>query len=771
MFRAKVKNLMTAIGNFSFLPVLVFAALSAAPFLWSTAGNDYRYIGADDYLSPINSLISFHYAIYPFDQLNGAGFEQPYVVAMLPVYLFYYIMDWLEATPLFSTIFLLSLLIFVAEIAFFVSLKYFLTHKLRYPRESTVACAIGAILYGFSPYFIAQVLPGHGMSLFVYALFPLIILYLDALMVAVKIDYTAAIALFVTLALCSPSFANIGILYVFLIAGAIYALLVTLVERLDIWRSSVHFTVFVVLAFISNAWWLSPHLYNLQRYIAASKTYGGEMLNLVGFASKDATIANIFQGKPESTIYMIDILGHNYYINMFQSLIFLVITLLVIRAAFSRQRQIHALLFAALVSIMFLKGVQAPFSDLFLWVYNNIPGFQVMRRPTAKFYGFFLFFFLACATFELATIVDKLNNPRWWAHILLGFLGVAAVYMVLIFSLTNSLKPFNIPRMYFETRDYLMRDQVERALILPIVSGVRPHYRYTMNSYSGMDFVNELFRFPKIAPHSVDLSINEGYLRPTNELIQLIRDNKSICETSRALGISHIVVRDDLVHSSVQDAPRLIAAILDKHPDIAQRTAFADKSGAELIVYKLKVECTGNLLNLDGKFVSFKYELLNPGKIVLNIEGLRGSAKLTFLDDYSQNWGVFVEQPNEPTKASEDRARSSVAAAYNTPGVMKLSLDEVRYLFKRMPFESSHVVSQYANAWTVDPTLLGNKSGVSNGSSNSDDSVNVKLVLYYRPQVYLLLGIVGSLATLFLLLLQRSRKAMLRREPTTSHGL
>lgn len=759
MLRAKTLNLMTAIGSFPFFPILVFAVLSAAPFFWSTAANNYMYIGADDYLSPINIFISFHYSIYPFDHLNGAGFDQAYIVAMFPVYLFYYVMDWLGATPLFSTIFLLSLLIFVAEMAFFISLKYFLTYKLRYSRESTITiCALGAILYGFSPYFIGQVLPGHGATLFVYALFPLIIRYLDALMVADKFDYTAPIALLAALAFCSPSLANIGILYVLLIAGAIYALSITLAEGLGIWRSSLRFTVFVALAFLSNAWWLSPHLYNLQNYIATSMTHGGEMVNLVAFATKDASIANILQGKPESTMYMIDILGHNYYINMFHSLIFLVITLLVICAAFSRQRQVHAMLFAALASIMFLKGIQSPFSDLFFWAYNNVPGFQVMRRPTAKFYGFFLFFFLACATFGLAIVTDKLTKPRWLLRILFGFLGIAAVYMVSIFSLTNSLKPFNIPEIYFKTRDYLMSDQVERVLILPIVSGVRPVYRHAMNSYSGMDFVNELFRFPKIAPNSVDLSINEGYLRPTNELIQLIRNNKSICETSRTLGISHIVVRDDLVQSHVEDAPRLIAAILDKHPDIIQRTAFADKSGAEFIVYKLKVECTGKLLELGGKFASFKYELRNPGEIALDIEGLRGPAELTFLNDYNPNWEVFVEHTNRPTKVGADRSRSSIAAAYNDMSA-KLRLDEMRYLFKKTPFGRPHLALQYANAWTIDPTLLANEGGDINTTSNTDGYVNIRLVLYYRPQAYLLLGIIVSLAILIVLLILRTRNA------------
>lgn len=766
MFRTTIK-LIAALRNFPSFWILIFAVLSVAPFFWGTADSTYKYIGADDYLSPINIAISFHYSIYPFDHLYGAGFDQAFIVAMYPVYLFYFVTDWFGVTPLFSTIFLFSLLIFVAETAFFVSIKYFLTRKLRYPQESSIACAFGAILYGFSPYFIAQVLPGHGMTLFIYAFFPLIIRYLDELIVAEKISYTALLALFVVLALCSPSLANIGTLYVLLIAGAIYVLSATLANGGVVWRSILRFTFFVALVFISNAWWLAPHLYNIQRYVAISQTHGGEMVNLVAHASKDATIANIFQGKPETSVHLVDILKHNYYINLFQGLIYLVVTFLVICAAFSRQRQVHAMLFAALASIMLLKGVQAPFPDLFLWAYHNILGFEVMRRPTAKFYGFFLFFFIACATFGLAMTVNKLNKSRWWLHLLWGFLGVAVVYEVSIFALTNSLKPFNIPAMYFNARDYVMKDKVERVLILPVISGWRPFYRKDINSYSGMDFVNELFRFPKIAPPGAVLSGNDGYFQSTNELIQLIRENKSICEPSRILGVSHIIVRDDLIQSTVEDAPRHLINVLDRHPEIVQKTNFLDQSGAELTVYKLKTECSSKLLKLQGKFASFDYELQNPGKIILNIEGIRGPAELTYLNDYNPNWEVFVEQPTIPTSANKDHSNLSVATAYSTPSAIELKINEVGYLFKKPPFESTHVASGYANKWTIDTTVLAKDAGGSGGTNfNVDGSMNIKLILYYRPQVYLLLGIVVSLVALIsLLLLQiRNNKYKLRKQ-------
>ena len=738
------------------LPVLLFAVLAAAPFFWTTANNTYSYIGGADYLSPINILISFPYSIYPFNHLNAAGIDQGFLLATTPLNFFYYILKRLGATPLFSTIILLSLLIFVAQLSFFACLRYFMTSKLRPQMDSTAACTLGAVLYGFSPYVIALVIPGHIMTLFVYAPLPLIIRYLDSLLTHDKLDRSAAVILFLVFALCAPGFANIGIIYVLLVACTIYFISVILLGSLPIRRSVLRFFLFVALVFLSNAWWLAPHLYNIKHYVALSETSATGMVQLVAYASAHAAIVNLFQGKPESLMYMIDIVGNNYYVNTFLSTAFLAVSLLFVFAAFKKQRQVWVLLFSALASVILVKGVQAPFSDLFFWAYENVPGFQIFRRPVAKFNGFFLFFFLGGATLGLAMMLEKYATAKWMRRALLGGAGVVACYLVFILTQTSSLMPFNVPGMYFKAANYLVKDQVERVLILPSTNGLNPVYRPAMNSYGGLDFINEVFRFPTITPDSTSNSLNEPYKIVANELMLHIREDGPICATSRVLGISHIVVRDDLARSQVEDIPRSITAVLDKHPDIAKKTTFMDGNDANLVVYKIKTECAAKLLDLDGNFTSFRYDFINPGKIVLNIEGLRGSAKLTFLDNFNNNWAIFADQDDEIFEASATKPRSSVAGVYSAPDSLKLSFDDLFYAFRRAPFENTHALSlQYANFWILDAAFLKREIGAVDRRSNSDGSINVRLVLFYQPQAFFYLGIVISLVTLAGLLFYR----------------
>ena len=735
--------------QFIFL-ILLFVTTSIAPFVWTNANGDNRYIGGADYPPMVNSLNRLYESFYPFNHLDAGGIDQAFLMSAAPHHLFYYLLEQLGVSPLFSTMALLGILIFVAQLSFYICLKYFMSRKLCPPLENSVACALGAIMYGFSPYFMALVIPGHIMALFVYAAFPLIIRYLDALLTHEKLDITAATILFLAFVFCTPGFGNIGIIYVLLIACGIYLISVVLVGSLPIIRSGLRFSLFVALLFLSNAWWLAPHLNNIKHYVAMSESTATGMVQAVAYASKDATIANLLQGKPEGLMYMFDVVGNHYYVNAFLSTIFLLISLLMIIAALKKQRQVWVLLFAALASVMFLKGLQAPFSSVFLWAYEHVPGFQIFRRPVAKFNGFFIFFFLAGASLGLAILLEKCANIKWRRSALLGW--AAAGYLVFIFTQTSSLTPFNIPGMYSKASHFLSEDHVERALIVPGTYGLNPTYRPAMNSYAGQDFINEVFWFPKITPDSTSNSLNEAYKIQANKLMQGIREKASICAASKSLGISHIIVRDDLVRAQVEDSPRLLIAVLDKHPDIASRMAFAGGNETQLVVYKLKTECTAKLLQLNGNYASFKYDFINPGKFILNIEGLQGSAELAFLSNFNKNWEVFADDPDDISKVNGQGP--SVAAAYNAPGSWKLSFNELRYAFRQAPFESTHAVKlQYQNAWMLNTAAKKHDVKEADNTSALANFVNLRLVLFYRSQAYFYLGLIISLVTFATLLL------------------
>ena len=666
--------------------------------------------------------------------------------------MFYYLLVQLGATPLFSTVALLSLLIFIAQLSFFICLKYFTQLNQPPIKNITFAIITGAVLYGFSPYVIAMIIPGHIVTLYVYACFPLIIRYLDALLTDKRLDMTASIMLFLIFAFCAPGFANIGLIYVLLIACAIYVIALVLAKNLPIGQSAFRLSFFVTLLLISNAWWLTPHLYNIKHYVAMSTSSATNMAHIVAYASKDASIANILLGRPESLMYMFDIVGNSYYVNSVLCVIFLAISLLIIITTFGGQRQIRVFLFAVLSSILFVKGTHPPFSDIFIWAYDNVPGFQIFRRPVAKFNGFFIFYFLAGATLGFGVLLKKSANFKWKRRTLFGGALFAAAYLVFIFTQTSSLAPFNIPKMYYKAANHLLEDHVERVLILPGTNGLNPVYRADMDFYTGQDFINEVFRFPKIIPDSTSNSLNEPYKVPTNKLMRDIRENRSICADARTLGISHIIVRDDLISSQVEDLPRLIIATLDKHRDVIKKSLFTDDNNTRLVVYKVKMECTAKLLQLNGNYSAFRYDYINPGKIVLNIEGLRGPATLTFLSNFNTNWEVFAEQADRLLDKNHDR--SSVSLIYSDSGFLKLNFDELQYLFRPAPLESTHSLSsQYANSWILNSSLLKRALESTESHLNVNEPINIRLVLFYRPQSFFYLGVVISLFCLVALLL------------------
>lgn len=748
--------------------VCLFALLSSAPFFWPDVGaGNFQYIGGADYLSPINILNKLQYAAFPFNHFNLAGVDQAFLIATIPLYLFYYLFRFIGLSPLIITLLFISFLIFIAQISFYAYLKYVTQHKLYLKKANPFLLVFGSIAYGFSPYVIAMIIPGHMMTIIIYAFFPLIIKYLDVLITSKKINYGAILSLFLIFTACAPGFANIGIIYVLLVACLIYVLSLLFVGANNLIPIAERFSLFVALVLLANTWWLLPHLANIEHVIAINQSSAPGITAAANYASKHATLTNIFLGRAESLLYMKDIVGNAYYVVGAILWVFLSILSFFLASLFFRKKYVYSLLLAMLISILFLKGPQHPFPDLFMWAYENVPGFKIFRRPVAKFYGFFLFFYLAIATIGYVFITRKYAGTGWRA-LFLFLAGLAATgYLVIIFSVTGGLSPFNIPDMYSRANAFLLKDQVTRLLILPSTYGLNPMYSTSVNSYTGQDFINEVFTFPKISPDSTHNSNDELYKLPTNDLMALIREDKSICEAARRLGVSHIMVRQDLNPiQAIEDKPTRLISALNSHLDINYKINFGGKAG--LNVYKIKDKCIGGLISAQG-VSSLKYSVLNPGKIILKFERLQKHASLDFLVNFNDNWKIY---PSKVEQLDCGRATFNVLPSPLTLeehcGGFASFFTDVRYLIRSPVFDDRHTISnEFANRWEIGLDRIQQEISADYYHLNSDGSVDLSLVLYYQSQAYVAVGLMISLLTLGVFLVLRFyQKARLRIEAT-----
>jgi hypothetical protein len=726
------------------IPMVLFAILASAPFFWTAAHGGFQYIGGGDYLSPLNILDKLQHAVFPFNHFFLAGVYDPGLLAAIPTFVFYYLFQLMGFSPLCTTLLFISLLTFIAQSSFYFCMRYILRHKLNLGNNYQFLTVPGAVIYGFSPYVAALIIPGHFYNLIVYVVFPLLIKHLDLLITSSKINYKSVLVLFLLFMACSLG-VGIGTIYVLLIACLIYTASVFLINRGNLIIFSTRFCLFISLIFLSNMWWLWPHLSNLKHIIAQSHIGATMITANVHHASAYATVLNIFMGRPQGMMYMTDIVGNDYYVAGPIMWIFMGILSFFLAGLFLRKKYLYVLAIAMLISIFFVKGPQPPLSDLFMWAYEHIPGFKILRRPDAKFYGFFLFFYWAAAVSAYVLIFKNYARDKLRASLLFLAGFTSAGYLVIIFSMMGGLIPFNIPPMYSRVNDFLLTDGVKRLLILPSTYGLNPVYTAAVNSYNAIDFINEVFAFPIISPDSSDYSANERYKVPTNDLMQLIREGEPICEAARGLGVSHIMVRQDLDRNqAVEDRPARLIAILDGHSDISNKTTF--EGAGKLAVYKLNDQCVDGLISTqrDKKGShSFHFSVLNPTKIVLQFDNLKESVRLDFLTNFNENWKIYPSKEMIPLDGG---------------GFSSFFMD-IQYLFRSPLFHDRHtIVNGYANRWEIDPYQVKQKLSPNYYHLNTDGSVNFRLVLYYQTQAYVFVGFLISLLTLGVLLMLRLRQ-------------
>ena len=71
--------------------------------------------------------------------------------------------------------------------------------------------------------------------------------------------------------------------------------------------------------------------------------------------------------------------------------------------------------------------------------------------------------------------------------------------------------------------------------------------------------------------------------------------------------------------------------------------------------------------------------------------------------------------------------------------------EELSYLYEKPIFDNTHeLVFYYANGWTIDPQYIKDNYSTEYYTENADGSINIELVMYFKPQSYFYLGLIIS---------------------------
>lgn len=403
----------------------------------------------------------------------------------------------------------------------------------------------------------------------------------------------------------------------------------------------------------------------------------------------------------------------------------------------SSEKKVFIFLFISFLISLFLFTVNVgPLKEFFIW-FGNVPGFAMFRNFYDKFAMGYIFLYALIITFCLLIIRRKFKNYYKFINLLIliviivNFFPASQIINAPLWTTKNVYKNVELPIEYLSLIEFIKTNIQPTSNILSfpfnIASYAIINENKSNNFYIGtspvkiLSGVNDLsgnFSFPSHASREINSYILKRDYVALNSFLQKYNINyilytKNIPEQIRK---SYLFEKESLIK---QDKDLIEA--------ITKEKIYVSPNGN----YELySTRMTSALFN--SKNLSF--QKINPTKYKLVVKNLKSKQDLIFLESYHNGWKLY---PVENTYFNIENEKKF------------FEKDELFFFFREPLFEDTHSeYGIYGNKWILDSSLIKSKFNKLFYKQNKDGSIDLEMIMYFRPQLYFYLGVVITLITL-----------------------
>ena len=379
----------------------------------------------------------------------------------------------------------------------------------------------------------------------------------------------------------------------------------------------------------------------------------------------------------------------------------------------------------ALIGILLTKQVAIPFDKLYLWLYENIPGFNAFREASKFYFMIVLGYSILIGSF-ISKIKEK-SNTNFLARFAKQFLFFGIIFLVLwntksivTGEIGTLFIPTKIPKDIIKTKNFIFnQNNFFRT------AWIHPPVRWTLasNNHPLIDMnyftKSKLTNFPT---YSHDSAAHKGKSILNN--LADIRMDKVLDLTS----VKYVMVMldenetNDLIFNSigingvyVKDRLKSINYLNSFEIDTSNILVYENKAYRPHIYTTLSKE---QLLS-DAEYFPVNYVAISPSEYRVMLYNIDKPIFLHFTDAYDPQWVMKVGNFDWP----------------------KSILDKNYFLSNKYHIESP----VNTNSFLIDPNkLCSNNNCIDAGNGKYD----ITLTLFFKPQAYLMSGLVITAITL-----------------------
>jgi len=575
----------------------------------------------------------------------------------------------------------LLLYIFTIYLIGLYSIDKFLNSE--FPKNHNINILL-SIIYIFSPYFLSFYPPGHLTILPLFFLFPLCIYYIKQYSFKKRKIYI--VYLYLIFIFLASSIANVSYLFIFIILINLGALIyINNIKNIN-GRINLHLKINFLLLF-ANFWWILPTFFYFLNNLVNQVNFSNQHLGAsIIFAARNLSINNIIFSNFDKQNYL-NYKFYNIYSNLINYSYFILLIFSLLPFFFKKNNiKILFILFFLLISIFFLKAMNPPYNNFFLYLYKNIGIMQILRRPQSKLYWFFILCLINLVAYFQTINYFKINR-------LLIF--IIAIFFVSLYMFSKQLLlPYNIPFDYQSVKNYFEKKQDIKILVLPKLDFQLIKYNKSVNEIGGVDFLRYYLMKTQISDDLyLDIILNNNLKLKITDLLNKIYSKKSntveYCDLLSQLDISNIIVRKNLQNKTVN---------LNLKNNILFKNII---TGPNIELFEVSKSCKKN-------------NYFNNEKLIINLPYLK------FYDLYKT---IYKKEFN----FSQNFDKNWLLLIYNSNETISKNILNNLFLYKKSTINHK-VYLGYANQWIIDSKTLNLKFD--------------KIILIHISQIYFVLGII-----------------------------
>ena len=524
---------------------------------------------------------------------------------------------------------------------------------------------------------------------------------------------------------------NIAFFYCAILATIFYILIFCFFKKLP-WRELIRqyrpLVWLLVIGLFLQTFWLLPYLL---AYLHYQINFGGPT-NVIFLASRSCidplnnfNFGRVFQRTP---LYLPIFTWYN--LPWYKLLTMFALSVVFYWALFKNKKNRLTLswIFLYLLLFSFTLGAGFILSDLF----SHIPGWFFLRNITRFYY---LFWFLLVLLIGQVLVRETKKTWRYF------FVAYAIINMAVFFhsDLFKFFSKTSLPEDYQQIVQYLSTAQRQNqgVVILPEVYEGNNYYTWIKNGFYNIPLFDNLLVNPIVEPYWGRGRVPEYFFPFLDNKV----DKNNYAKYLGRADIKYIITGHDL--------PDCYSRYYNRELNIGNfdNAKYLSKviDGPNVKLYEIDDSQYYPVIYADSPVT---YQKINPAKYLVKLK-INQSTKLVFNQPFNADIKIFPQKFDADDNCLVINHFQKVQAKECEPQNIFFQEDDLTYLWRQAAFVDTHKQDyNYANTWFISPAEIKKNIDKQYYRENPDGSIDIELVLYFKPQSYFYIGLFISGMTL-----------------------